>query len=170
MSERDRDGAGHGQERAAPRRARAAAAVRLDRGPALPEVALSPVEALQEAQRLLDDGLPFQAHEVLEGTWKSAPDGERDLWQGLAQLAVGLTHARRGNRPGAVALLRRGRDNIAGYAPAPPYGIDIPGLLDWAEKSSSSLESDRAVADPPRLRRPPGSVRRGEPNAPNPMS
>ncbi|WP_261993079.1 DUF309 domain-containing protein, partial [Streptomyces sp. adm13(2018)] len=43
--------------------------------------------------RLLDAGMPFHAHEVFEDAWKSGPASERDLWQGLAQLAVGLTHA-----------------------------------------------------------------------------
>ena len=62
------------------------------------DLVLPPAESLAEAQRLLDAGRPFHAHEVLEGTWKAAPDAERDLWQGLAQLAVGLTHRARGNR------------------------------------------------------------------------
>ncbi len=40
----------------------------------LPEVIeLPPGEALAQAQRLLDEGRPFQAHEVLESAWKSAP-------------------------------------------------------------------------------------------------
>jgi uncharacterized protein len=81
---------------------------------------LAPADALGTAQRLLDAGRPFHAHEVLEASWKAAPAGERDLWQGLAQLAVGLTHARRGNAAGAVALLRRGADRVAGGgAPGP---------------------------------------------------
>lgn len=95
------------------------------------ELVLTPDEALTEAQRLLDQGRPFHAHEVLEATWKSAPDGERDLWQGLAQLAVGLTHALRGNNVGAVAVLRGGADHISGYADARPYGVDVAGLLVW---------------------------------------
>jgi hypothetical protein len=64
------------------------------------------------ADRLLRDGRPFHAHEVLEAAWKSGPRDERDLWQGLAQIAVGLTHARRGNARGAVTLLRRGTERI----------------------------------------------------------
>jgi len=67
------------------------------------------------ADRLLRDGRPFHAHEVLESAWKNGPPDERDLWQGLAQIAVGLTHARRGNARGAVALLRRGAERIHGY-------------------------------------------------------
>jgi uncharacterized protein len=94
---------------------------------------LNPEAALAEAQRLLDEGLPFHAHEVLEASWKTAPAAERELWQGLAQLAVGLTHALRGNDTGAAALLRRGRDRIAPYATAPPHRIDVAGLLAWAD-------------------------------------
>ena len=37
------------------------------------DLALSPEETLAEAQRLLDAGRAFQAHEVLESTWKAAP-------------------------------------------------------------------------------------------------
>jgi hypothetical protein len=107
-----------------------------------------------EAQRLLDQGLPFHAHEVLEATWKAAPEPERDLWQGLAQLAVGLTHARRENRAGAATLLRRGADRIAAYADQPPYGIDVSGLLDWARSLAGRLDDPSADAgslSPPRL-------------------
>jgi uncharacterized protein len=76
------------------------------------------------AQQLLDDGRPFHAHEVLEGTWKSVPAEARPLWQGLAQLAVGLTHARRGNAPGAIALLRRGAAAVGDYSGAHPPELD----------------------------------------------
>ena len=108
---------------------------------------LPPAEALIEAQRLFDRGRPFHAHEVLEGTWKAAPAEERDLWQGLAQLAVGLTHAMRGNPTGAVSVVSRGRDRIAGYADAPPYGIDVVGLMAWADQLLTLL-AERAN-DPP---------------------
>jgi predicted metal-dependent hydrolase len=83
--------------------------------------------------------MPFHAHEVLEATWKAAPDAERDLWQGLAQLAVGLTHALRGNSSGAATLLRRGADRVAGYVDEPPYGIDVAGLLEWARSLAAQL-------------------------------
>jgi uncharacterized protein len=89
---------------------------------------LPPAQALKTAQQLLDAGRPFDAHDVLEAAWKAAPDAERDLWQGLAQLAVGLTHARRGNVRGAVTLLRRGAKRLEGYPDAGPYRIDVAGL------------------------------------------
>lgn len=124
------------------------------------QLVLPPARSLAEAQRLLDEGLPFHAHEVLEGTWKAAPERERDLWQGLAQLAVGLTHLLRGNDGGASALLRRGRERIAGYAVDPPYDIDVRGLTAWADALLDQLADpsrmDDAAGAPatPRLLRP----------------
>ncbi len=52
---------------------------------------------------------------MLEAAWKAAPQDQRDIWKGLAQIAVGLTHARRGNGRGAVTLLRRGADAVGRY-------------------------------------------------------
>ncbi|AJT62845.3 hypothetical protein T261_1157 [Streptomyces lydicus] len=116
----------------------------------------TPAQALTEAQRLLDDGMPFHAHEVLEDAWKAAPEAERGLWRGLAQLAVGLTHAARGNAPGAEALLGRGAVAIAPYADTAPYGIDIAGLTDWAAGLARSLNGSGgpvpAAETAPRLR------------------
>ena len=119
---------------------------------------LPPVPALVEAQRLLDEGLPFHVPSSTSWAWKAAPPEERDLWQGLAQLAVGLTHLRRGNHAGATTLLRRGQRRIAGYAERPPYEIDIPGLIGWTDDALAALsqtptgDADLGVA-PPNLRR-----------------
>lgn len=104
------------------------------------ELSLPPAQALALAQRLLDTGRPFHAHEVLEASWKDAPPPDRDLWQGLAQLAVGLTHAGRGNAAGAVALLRRGGRRVAGYAGAAPHGIDAAGIARDAENLAAGIE------------------------------
>jgi hypothetical protein len=119
------------------------------------ELVLEPLPSLAEAQRLLDAGMPFHAHEVLEGTWKAAPPPERDLWQGLAQLAVGYTHLLRGNPAGATTLLQRARKRISRYAEDPPYGIDIDGLTTWADGVLADLADVRVEteAEPPRLRR-----------------
>jgi len=106
------------------------------------DLALTAAESLAEAQRLLDGGRAFQAHEVLESTWKSAPDAERELWRGLAQIAVGLTHARRGNAVGAVQLLRRGADRVEEYAADPPHGVAAAGLVTWARALIVRVERD----------------------------
>jgi uncharacterized protein len=108
------------------------------------DLVLGPRESLLEAQRLLDIGRPFHAHEVLEAAWKVAPDSERELWKGLAQLAVGATHALRGNQTGAITLLRRGAARIASYADTPPYGIDVAGLLRSADEAALQLARGNA--------------------------
>lgn len=103
------------------------------------DVVLTPAESLALAQQLLDTGWPFRAHEILEATWKRTDGAERAVWKGLAQLAVGVTHAERGNPAGARRLIERGRDAISDGAGAAPDGIDVPGLRTWADECLDAL-------------------------------
>jgi hypothetical protein len=95
------------------------------------EEPLPPYETLTAARVLLDNGRPFAAHEVLEARWKSCPDEERELWQGLAQLCVSLTHDARGNAVGATRLLERAEARLTAYGAtgAPTYGLDLAALI-----------------------------------------
>ncbi|MEU5989954.1 DUF309 domain-containing protein [Spirillospora sp. NPDC047418] len=102
---------------------------------------MPPGEALQEAQRLLDADRPFHAHEVLEAVWKAAPEPERELWRGLAQVAVGITHLRRGNAGGAEALLTRAAERLAAYEAGPPHGINVRGVVQRARDLAASPEN-----------------------------
>ena len=63
---------------------------------------LSPAETLAFAQDLLDRGPRIQCARGARGPWKNCPANERMLWQGLAQLMVGITHVQRGNVKGAI--------------------------------------------------------------------
>jgi uncharacterized protein len=150
--ERDRDSSGRARS-ARPRDALGRPLPRDATGePPTSDQALPPVQALAEAQRLLDAGRPFHAHEVLEAAWKAAPNAERDLWQGLAQIAVGLTHANRGNARGAAALLRRGVSRLDGYPDRGPHGIDVAGLRTRGTDLAQSIEAGRlATVEPPHL-------------------
>ncbi|MGW4353139.1 DUF309 domain-containing protein [Nocardia sp. NPDC004582] len=107
---------------------------------------LPPAETLDYAQRLLDEGLAFNAHEVLEAAWKNGPFAEKSLWQGLAQFAVGLTHIQRGNPKGARTLLRRAAERLSAYGSA-PYGIDSPGLVDHAQTLLMAIEQGKPISD-----------------------
>jgi predicted metal-dependent hydrolase len=100
----------------------------------------APGETLREAQRLLDAGMPFHAHEVFEDAWKSGPEEDRELWRAMAQLAVGLTHAARGNAVGGARLLRRGAGVLDACRTREPYGIGIDGLVDWARELAARVE------------------------------
>lgn len=105
------------------------------------EAALPPADALARAEQLIADGNPFHAHEVLEAVWHIAPAKERTFWQGLAQVAVGLTHAQRGNPVGAVALLRRGSDAVARHA-GTEHGVAISPLVQFCTELADRIERD----------------------------
>jgi uncharacterized protein len=168
---RDRDAAGRprnarprdGLGRPLPRSADAGT----DRVP--DDLEIGPAQAAALAGSMLAQGRPFHAHEVFEAVWKTGPPAERALWQGLAQVAVGITHIRRGNASGAVSLLRRGADRIRGYArdagsdaasareggrPGPGasdervHGIDPGFVAARAEDIASAVEADGLPAIP----------------------
>ncbi|MBL8924956.1 MAG: DUF309 domain-containing protein [Pseudonocardia sp.] len=161
---RDRDAAGRARNarpRDAAGRPLPRGAVGVERVP--DDLVLGPKESVDEAQRLLDEGMPFHAHEVLEAAWKAAEPAQRELWRGLAQLAVGLTHLQRGNARGAVALLRRGAAHVAhwrvGWTGPPPADLALDDLVRHVEALADRVERDGpAVATGadlhPRLRRP----------------
>lgn len=112
------------------------------------DLVLPPEESLEQAQQLLDEGRPFHAHEVLEAAWKSGPDSERDFWKGLAQLAVGLTHVRRGNPKGAASLLRRAQEHIQPYTEHPPHAVAVADLSRYATELARRIERDGTSAVP----------------------
>jgi hypothetical protein len=111
------------------------------------DLVITPAEAAVLGGSLLAEGRPFHAHEVFEAAWKSAPDADREFWRGLAQIAVGLTHARRGNARGAVTLLRRGAAGVRGYAGDPP-GIDPGFVAASADDIANRIERDGLAAVP----------------------
>lgn len=142
--DRDRDAIGR------PRNARPrdAAGRPLPRGadgvPRVPDdLTLTPSQALAAAQRFLDEEQPFQAHEVFEAMWKQRRDAGFDdagVWQGLAQIAVGLTHAQRGNSSGAATLLRRGAATLGEHD-----GAAVAELISWAERIAEQVANGVAV-------------------------
>jgi uncharacterized protein len=109
----------------------------------VPEEPLPPSEALALARDLLARGRPFFAHDVLEARWKAAPAPERDLWQGLAQVCVGLTHLQRGNPVGAARLLRRGADRLASYD-GPAYDVAVAAVSRQAHEAAQAVDAGAA--------------------------
>jgi hypothetical protein len=120
--------------------------------PTMPDdLVLDGWSAARLGDELLRAGRPFHAHEVFEASWKSGPPAERELWQGLAQLAVGLTHAHRGNARGAVTLLRRGAARVRAYragvdadgdagAAGAVYGMDLAGVVTACDELAARIE------------------------------
>ncbi|MEV0061132.1 DUF309 domain-containing protein [Nocardia sp. NPDC050718] len=112
------------------------------------DLELAPQQTLTFAQQLLDDGLAFNAHEVLEAAWKNGPVAERMLWQGLAQYAVGITHIQRGNAKGAGTLLRRASERLGAYpANAQQHDVDRTGLIAHAAVLLAALDAGGPIAE-----------------------
>jgi hypothetical protein len=146
--QRDRDAAGHARNARARDDlgrplARSAGAEAPTDEPARP-----PAEALRRAQQLLDEGKPFAAHEVLEAVWKATAGPDRELWRGLAQIAVGITHSLRGNESGARTLLARAAGSLEPFAGTTPDSIDVDGLRDWSLRAGTD---NSLAARAPRL-------------------
>lgn len=108
------------------------------------EEPLPPLESVELARSLVAEGRPFAAHEVLEARWKAGPDEERDLWQGLAQICVGLTHTARGNNVGGARLLERGSSRVDAYRArgGPSYGLDLGEVVACALRQAAESTED----------------------------
>jgi hypothetical protein len=117
----------------------------------VPEDPLPPLATISYAHQLLVEGRPFSAHEVYEACWKSGPASERELWQGLAQLCVGITHAERGNRIGALRLIARARRRLETYSATggPVYGLDLSKIIEWIQDREREPDSGSWLADQP---------------------
>lgn len=124
------------------------------------DLELSPAETLAYAQDLLDRGQAFSAHEVLEAAWKNGPEHERGLWQGLAQLAVGITHVQRGNLTGAGALLRRASARLSLVDRPAPYDIDVTRLVEFAATLADEIDEGDVDAERLHLRLRVDTIRR----------
>jgi uncharacterized protein len=72
-------------------------------------------DALELGAALWDERRFFEAHECLEYVWHAAPEADRDLWQGVIQVAVAGVHLQRDNPAGAAALLERAAERLATY-------------------------------------------------------
>jgi predicted metal-dependent hydrolase len=74
--------------------------------PAAPRVILD--AALEPGRAAFNRGAFFQAHELWEDVWRVATGAERELTQGLIQIAAGLHHLQQGRPRPAARLLARG--------------------------------------------------------------
>jgi predicted metal-dependent hydrolase len=93
------------------------------------------------AGELVAAGRPVAAHEVLEARWKAGPAEERDLWQGLAQVCVAITHQARGNQTGADRLFERAAERLASFAATGrgAYGLDLDTVVEGARTHASKF-------------------------------
>lgn len=101
----------------------------------------SPMELLAQGAEHFNAERFFQAHECWETAWHPSPEPEREFWQGITQIAVGLTHRQRGNLNGAIRLLRRGAERAASYGDR-MHGLAVGTLVDQARLLADALERE----------------------------
>ncbi len=87
----------------------------------------------------------FECHETLEELWQKYLEPDRELIQGIIQIAVGYHHQLRNNSVGALKLLRRGLQRVEKFSPA-HFNLD---LVPFMEKVSQDILSIEKNADPP---------------------
>ena len=115
------------------------------------EEPLPPLATISAAHELLAEYRPFSAHEVYEARWKAGPASERELWQGLAQLCVAITHAERGNRIGALRLVGRARRRLETYAATggPVYGLEFSHIIEWIKNREQESDDSSWLINQP---------------------
>lgn len=116
---------------------------------------------------LFNQGAFWDSHEVLEGPWR---ESDSDFYHGLILYASAFVHARRNNRHGIVAQLRKAERVLEPFAPA-YLGIDVAGILERSRSVIGSVEPEAdqppepwdGWIDFPRLAVDPGRIRGDEP-------
>jgi predicted metal-dependent hydrolase len=95
---------------------------------------LTPVELearldeFYDALQQYNDGWYFESHETLEDLWMVTPLPEREMFQGIIQLAAAFVHLVRGEYPGVLKLLDAAIDKLSRFEPK-RFGVDISALV-----------------------------------------
>lgn len=87
----------------------------------------------------------FECHETLEGVWQKHEDSDRELIQGIIQIAVGYYHLLNDNSVGALKLLRRGLGRVEKFAPA-HFELDLSPFI---ANVSEDIRTTEKNAHPP---------------------
>jgi predicted metal-dependent hydrolase len=99
---------------------------------------------------LFNQGKFFDAHEVLEDVWRSAPHGEKKIWQGLVQVAVALHHHSTGNYVGMRSVMVRAMGNLGGH-PQDFHDIQVLRLLKSLAQWLKAFDDNQPPASLPRI-------------------
>lgn len=105
---------------------------------------------VRQAEALFNAHLFFEVHEILEPLWLAAEGDERELLQGLIQVAVGFHHAENDNRRGALSLLSEGNAKLFRHLPE-AFDLDLETLVKDVEAFATALRHGETRI-PPKLR------------------
>ena len=102
-------------------------------------------EALRLGVELWAQQRLFEAHECLEFVWHAAPEADRDLWQGVIQVAVAGVHLQRDNPDGAAATFRKAARRLRPY-PDVHRGVRVDVLRDVCAAGAAALDAGDVAA------------------------
>lgn len=111
-----------------------------------PEQLRSRLGVFYRALDEFNDGYFFESHETLEDLWLVAPWPERQLFQGVIQLAAAFVHFFRGEYPGTIKLLDAAVEKLRAFQPE-RLGVDLAALATDVER----CRTDLAALGPERL-------------------
>lgn len=96
-------------------------------------------EAIENAKQAFNDEKYWNAHELLEGVWKSASGAEKDTLNAIILVAAAFVHDEKDEPDVCISILRRAIGKL-GESRGQYHGIDLDGL---ASKVSEIIESGR---------------------------
>jgi predicted metal-dependent hydrolase len=105
---------------------------------------LTPVELearldeFYDALQQFNDGWYFESHETLEDLWMVTPLPEREMFQGIIQLAAAFVHYARGERAGVLKLLNAAIDKLRRFEPE-RFGVDITKLVQETSRARDAI-------------------------------
>ena len=127
--------------------------------PTPPELPRGRLPALddRDADRLFWQGVAhfngaryWHAHEAWEALWRSAPDDERDFYQGLVHVAVAWYQAGRGNRVGCERQLAKAARRLGPFAPE-HCGVDVGSVLAQVQAAAAIVAGGSLALPPVRI-------------------
>jgi predicted metal-dependent hydrolase len=98
---------------------------------------------LQHGVAMFNAGEFFAAHEIWEDLWVETVGAEKQLLQGLVQIAAGYAKVESGVRGGALKLLERGVAQLREFGPR-AMGLALGPFVDGVEADLARL---RAAAE-----------------------
>lgn len=83
----------------------------------------------------------FECHETLEGVWQEYLESDRELIQGIIQIAVGYYHLLNDNSVGALKLLKRGLWRVEKFTPI-HFDLDLEPFIANVSEDITTTESN----------------------------
>lgn len=85
-------------------------------------------------------GLFFECHETLEEIWLEEHGTDRELYQGIIQIAAGYLKWEQGVLIGAIKLWRSGLKKLEGYGPE-HLGIKLEPFVQQVKENLTNVEA-----------------------------